>query len=160
MAESGNCQIDDIGLYIFSPLVAEAKAVEHPRFKILGDGVGAFGEAPHDFLRFRRLQVERERTLTIIYAHEAGATARVRPDVPRGEHPHLVADLGDFDLDNVRAEQCHLCRRHGPAQDLREIDDADSFKCFCHGAILFAVKVKFAAVVYESGFKGIKSVFV
>ncbi len=106
-------------------VVAVAHPRQHAGSEVLDDDVGLLGDPVEDLLRFRRLEVDRERALVAVPGEEVGALRAADPAVVEGHGAEQVALSRPLDLDDVGAHVGEQLRRERPLQQVAEIEDGD-----------------------------------
>ena len=112
-------------------LVVEVEVGHGARAQVLDDDVGGRDQLAKDLLAAIRLEVDRDRPLVAVEAHERGALAIDQ----RRRHAHLVAAVGVFDLDHLGPEvgQLHAAeRRRHVVADLEHADAGERRRAIAH----------------------------
>src|SRR5690606_22527118 len=114
LTEAGDGAVDDAGVLLAQPLVADAQAIGRARPKVLDGHVGGAGEAVDDLSPLRRAHVDGDALLVAVDAEEVAAFA---PDEGWSPVPCIIAGAGALHLDDLRAEVGEHHGAVGSAED-------------------------------------------
>jgi hypothetical protein len=99
----------------------DSEPVDRSGSEVLDDDVGFADERPQDLLRFRVLEVERDRFLAPVEPDEVGGEAMDRRVVGTGK----IAAARALDLDHARAEVAEVARAERTGHCLLERQHGD-----------------------------------
>src|ERR687888_327640 len=130
LREPLDLDVDELRVDLLDLVVAEAEALDHAGRKVLDEDVPLLDQAPQHLLALGLAEVQRHGPLVRVQQQEVpGVEARH----VRGRVPPLLALARAFDLDHVRPQPGQALGARGASLELRQIDDADTFECCCHG---------------------------
>ncbi len=133
LAVAGDRAVDDPGVLLLEPLVADPEPVQHAGAEALEQHVGLAHEPQQHLAPRLRLEVDADRALVAVQREEQRrAGALLRPLVVRRRPAHVVAQPGVLDLQHVGAEVGQQPRAEPARQQPRQVEHADARERAAH----------------------------
>ena len=130
---AGDRAVDEPGVLLAQPLVADAEAVHHAGAEALHQHVGLAHEPQQHLAPLLALEVEADRALVAVEREEQrGAGALLGALVARRRPAHVVAEPRVLDLEHVGAEVGEQARAEAARQQPREVEHADAVERAAH----------------------------
>ena len=128
LAEAGNRAVDDVRIHRPEVVVAETEPLHCAGAEVLHDHVGVPRQGLEDLPALRGLQIQRHGPLVGGLGLEVGAHAGVAQRVD-GPHPAVHVRVSHrLDLDDVGPQHRELIGRKRTGENVRHVEDADSFE--------------------------------
>ncbi len=140
LAEGGKRGVDQPRIDGREGLVAEPQHLERSGPIILDEDVGGGGELLEDIAIRRLLQIQRDRALVGGLRQERRAHVAAVERLVGAVAAALIGLVGMLDFDHVGAEHGQLIGGKRPRQNVRDVDDSDSFKRSHDRALLVRVR--------------------
>ncbi len=133
IAEAADRGVDEPGVALGEPLVADAEAVHHAGAEVLDQHVGAVDQATEHLEALLLLEVDHHAALAAVDALEVAAVGAVPAGLGR-ERGHLARAVaaGRLDLHHVGALVGEQHRAERPGEHLRQIDDPEALERAAH----------------------------